>query len=201
MNTKQKLLVLKLDVTDSMKEADSLWQAVGSMVKMNMVVCRQSADILTAAVSCKPDWIHIISRSDSEHLFFTDGTKQSGSCKRISLIKQLLKADPVLTLLSLNSKLDKRDAENIGQLKALLGMENGYNPLASRLFIPRFYSNICMGMALAPAAKIAISSMQPEVISHGGIPAMCFNKAIDPETFTFVKQRYIPQQPIPFMMQ
>jgi len=190
MDAKRNLLILKMDLLDNMREIDAIKQAVAQavagLVTVSAIDCEQPADIITAATVSKPDWVHIVGRSNDKKLIFSGGKNAESKCDRISLVKNLREAAPALTLLTLNSKLDNRDLGNMGQLYAIIGMENGYNPLASRLFMPRFYANICLSMPLALAAKTAMDDMQQEVVAHGGIPSMCFSHTIDPEIFTLL---------------
>ncbi|MEN6413569.1 MAG: hypothetical protein ABFC84_12570 [Veillonellales bacterium] len=190
MDGKRKLLILKLDLIDSMREIDAIRQAVAQkaagLVEVRAVGCEKPEDIITAVADDQPDWVHIVGRSNDEALIFSGGKSGESQFDRIRLLKHLRRAVPGLALLTLNSKLDNRDLGNMGQLRTVIGMQDGYNPLASRQFMPRFYANICLGMPLAPAAKTAIEGMQPEVVQHGGMPSMCFSRSIDPETFLFL---------------
>ena len=190
MKAKRKLLIVKTDLLDQMQEIDTIKQVIAQtaagLVAVSVAECGQPEDIVAAVTAAKPDWVHIVGRSDDQKLIFSGGSGTERSCDRLSLVKSLREAAPALTLLTLNSKLDNRDLSNMGQLQAIIGMENGYNPLASRLFMPRFYVNICQGMPLALAAKAAIDDMQSEVVQHGGMPSMCFSHSIDPEQFAFL---------------
>ena len=195
MDAKRKLLILKMDLLDRMREIDTVKQAVlqtaAGLVEVSVVDCEQPEDILDAAADGKPDWVHIVGRTNDQQLIFSGDKQEDCKIDRIHLVKNLCEKAPSLTLLTLNSKLDNRDLENMGQLYAMIGMENGYNPLASRLFMPRFYANICSGMPLAPATKAAIEGMQAEVLRHGGMPSMCFSHIIDPETFIFLPRENV----------
>ncbi|HWR07616.1 hypothetical protein [Sporomusa sp.] len=195
MEAKRKLLIMKMDLLDDMREIDAIQKAVAQkavgLVEVSVVDCEQPEDILAAATANKPNWVHIVGRSNDKKLIFSGGKNAESQVDRIRLVKNLREAAPTLTLLTLNSKLNNRDLGNMGQLYAMIGMENGYNPLASRLFMPRFYVNICAGMPLALAAKAAIEGMQQEVVQHGGIPSMCFSHTIDPETFTLLPRETV----------
>lgn len=190
MKAKRKLLILKMDTLDQMQEIDTVKQAItqtaAGLVAVSVVDCKKPEDIIAAVTAAKPDWVHIVGRSDDQKLIFSGGSGTESFCDRLSLVKSLREAAPALILLTLNSKLDNRDLSNMGQMQAMIGMENGYNPLASRLFMPRFYANICQGMPLALAAKAAIDDMQSEVVQHGGMPSMCFSHSINPEQFAFL---------------
>lgn len=195
MDATRKLLILKLELRDEMREVDTLRQVVvqtaPGLVTVQVADCEQPAAMIAAAADGKPDWVHIIGRSNDNQLLFSGGKRPEGHADRLTVVKHLREAAPKLRLITLNSKLDKRDLGNMGQLYAMIGMENGYNPIASRLFMPRFYANICSGMPLALAAKAAIEDMQQEVVQHGGVPSMCFSHTIDPETFTFLPRETV----------
>ncbi|EGO61949.1 hypothetical protein [Acetonema longum] len=195
MDAKRNLLILKLDLLDNMREFDTIRQAVAQvaagLVTVSAAGCEQPEDVIAAVTDGKPDWVHIIGRSNDKQLIFSGGKKAESKCDRIQLVKNLRGATPALQLITLNSKLDNRDLRNMGRLYVMIGMENGYNPIASRMFMPRFYANICSGMPLAPAAKAAIEDTQQEVVQHGGIPSMCFSRIIDPETFTFLPRETV----------
>ena len=195
MDTKLTLLILQMDLLDNMREIDTIRQMVAQqaagLVEVSVADCEQPEDILAAAGANKPDWVHIVGRSNDNELIFSGGKNGESKCDRIQLLENLCEAAPSLTLLTLNSKLDMRDLGNMSQLRAMIGMENGYNPLASRLFMPRFYANICAGMPLVPAAKAAIEGMQAEVVQHGGMPSVCFSHGIDPETFIFLPRETV----------
>lgn len=190
MDAKRNLLILTMDLLDSMRETDKIKQAIAQtaadLVEVRVADCKKPADIMAAVADGQPDWVHIVGRSNDKELIFSGGSNAESQCDRIRLVKNLRRAVPGLALLTLNSKLDNRDLGNMGQLRTVIGMQDGYNPLASRQFMPRFYANICLGMPLAPAAKTAIEGMQPEVLQHGGMPSMCFSRSIDPETFLFL---------------
>ncbi|WP_196592655.1 hypothetical protein [Pectinatus sottacetonis] len=192
MDGQRKLLIIKMDALDELHEADKVAQVVGQAgagrVVAHTVVCEQPAEAIAAAETIMPDWIHLIGRSDKHQLIFSRGEEITGQCSRISLLKKLREAAVPLTLVTLNSKLDDSDLGNMGRLYAVIGMEKGYNPVASRLFMPRFYDNICRGQTLSDAATIAIENMQQEVVQHGGMPSLCFNHIINPETFMFLPE-------------
>ncbi len=195
MDAIRKLLILKLDLRDEMREVDTLRQIVAQtaagLVSVQVADCEQPEAMIAAVTDGKPDWVHIVGRSDDQQLIFAGGKQENQKIDRIHLVRNLRETAPTLTLITLNSKLDNRDLGNMGQLYAMLGMEQGYNPLASRLFMPRFYANICSGLPLAFAAKAAMEAMQQEVVQHGGIPSMCFSHTIDPETFAFLPRETV----------
>lgn len=195
MDAKRNLLIIKMDLLDEMWEVDTIQKIVAQkaagLVEVRVADCERPEDIIAAVIDSKPDWVHIVGRSNDDELIFPGGKNAESTCDRIHLLKNLREAAPSLTLLTLNSKLDSRDLGNMGRLHAMIGMENGYNPLASRQLMPRFYANICSGMPLAPAAKAAIEEMQAEVIQHGGMPSMCFSHSIDPETFVFLPRETV----------
>lgn len=195
MDAIRKLLILKLDLRDEMREVDTLRQIVAQtapgLVSVQVADCEQPAAMLAAAADGKPDWVHIVGRSDDNQLLFSGGKPAKSQADRLTVVKHLCEAAPNLRLMTLNSKLDDRDLGNMGQLYAMLGMEQGYNPLASRLFMPRFYANICSGLPLASAAQAAMAAMQQEVVQHGGIPSLCFSHTIDPETFAFLPRKTV----------
>ena len=83
MDAKRNLLILKMDLLDRMREIDTVKQAVlqtaAGLVEVSVVDCEQPEDIIDAAADGKPDWVHIVGRTNDQQLIFS-GDKQE-DCK------------------------------------------------------------------------------------------------------------------------
>jgi|GEM_PF-2834036 hypothetical protein len=190
--TKLKFLILKLDMAEQFKEAETISQLIELQGTGGVEVVTASCDFfetaLTKAKSLNPTWIHLIVRADENEIFSTDSSAaQISKVNRIELIGKLREGASDLRLVSLNSKLDERDLENFGdQLYGLVGMKDGYHLIAGRQFFPKFYNCLAQGQTLAEAFQTAQNGIQDEVKQHQGTPAIATSSLIDIHTFTFV---------------
>lgn len=192
MNEKKTLLIAVMDGLGNMQEAEAIQNAVlwfPKKIKISIMYFKSRGTLRSAAKNIIPDWIHIIARSDRDSLFFSSHGKIISAMDRTYMVSLLLRNDPLLELITMNSVLDDRDIGSLGQIIAIVGMKNGWNPLASRVFFPRFYREICEGIALGPAFEKALEALQFDVIKHGGEPSMCYAYSIDPQKYSFISNR------------